>query len=944
MATPAGNDDQTLIWRLVLQAAQAGKDLQDFRKQVDELKAQMKQTAKATGESFNAIKASAGNALKKNLDDAKASVKGLRDEIKILQDELKAGVSPTTGNKFNADEIRDYKDQLRDQKDLLRDQTQEVNTASKAYKDFQAVAPTALRELNKETQQTAGAFGNLNNIARVLFGITLLSLGAQALRTIVGFLQDAGRAALDFSKAMFQLEVGVRALRRSGIDVTTSEIIDNLERINSSVGNLFSQLELIKGAAEFTNLIRDLGLTRDEIFQLQEAVVKLAIVNGRSMDDVQKTVALALSSGYTEGLQRLGVSINRLTIAEEANRIGFKGGYTALSEQARAQATFNLLMQKSTKYADDLSEAQKRLFGEIQGTEKEIENTKAALGEALLPLQLAWNKALLLTVKILSRGGLGGAITFISTIATIIKALPAVWEQANKGADSFIDKLKIVWDFLTKMNQAWKEFKPFAPVISQFGGFGQAEVPLGDAGVSDQQDKLLSLLEEYGSEAKDIQSKTAEKLKDLETDLQNDLAEIIRKGVDKRAEIWRDYWDDIAKIDREGAQKEAELLRDYNNKIKDINTKLGFNLQDVDIKYNFDVAETAVKLNEDIAKANETYRQKELDRERKYNEELLRLREDYLVDLEEALSNRDAKAVLRARKELILAKDRAARENEANKIKNQEGLAEDIKDAQLRRESRLRELAFELEQRRAELERQAQFDREVAFRNYQQDVADFKLAQQQKKEERAINREIQLREQAIDEANDIAQRKAKYESELAQLQAFNDAQIKMIGDNLAQQAELMGLGSDAVMEVINAYFGEGGVALQIFDAYTRAVEEYVARLKKLTSGFSASISGVDVSKFQETPTPKKTGYAKGGAAVADKPTDVTFGEVPELALFAPLDQLDKLSGLFGGGFGGRDKKGDKIDMRVSLSPGLVAEIVNKSANNIANVMLEVQRT
>ena len=752
---------------------------------------------------------------------------------------------------------------------------------------------------------------------------------------MVGWFKETGTQAKDLLQSMFQLEVGVRALRRAGIDVTSSAILENLQKINKETGNLFSNFELIKGAADFTNLIRDLGLTREEIFKLQAAVVQLAIINGRSLADVQRTVALALSSGYTEGLQRLGVSINRLTIAEEANRLGFEGGYTALTEQQRATATYNLLLQKTSKYSNDLSEAQNRLFGQLKNVEAQTTDISVAIGEKWLPVQLRLNQAWLFFLKLLNLSPILVFANAISNLTFTIKALPAIFENAGKGAETFETKVVQITDALKGMVAVLTNKKPFKEWIAELANlptFGEGEITLGTPEFNASLDQLTNVLDQYGSDITGLEQEIADKREKIEADLQSDLAKIERDGAQDRYDIAQDYIRDIEKINRDGAERLAKLGRDLQNKLQDINIKLDFNLNESKIKFDFDVSETFVKFNQDIAKANEDFRQKEVKRERDYQEKLKQIREDYLLSLEDALEKRDARAVLNARRQYNLEKDRAARANEINKQENIDALEEDKKAAVERREERLRQLKFELEQRQAELRRQAEANRVQAQRNYAQDVADLQRNLEQQRKERALRFEQQLQDQALHEAQKRDDRIKAYIQEIADLQKYEKKKIDLVGQSLAKQAQLAKIGADQVLQVIQSYFGEGGLALQIFQSYLDAIGTLLKSMPNtITKG------SVDIT------TNLTPGFATGGAAIANKPTSVQFGEVPELALFAPLNQLDKIAGLFSGIGGGKGAGKGQMQVRIGLDPGLVGEIVDRSSDAVADVIFERNR-
>lgn len=880
--------------------------------------------------------------------------------------------------------------------DGLRQSIQGVTTDTKT---LGAVAPTALKELNQEAKTAKEGFRllgveikNLGDIAKVvflgLFGGSILGI----LHQIGQMVADMTQKGLEFNKAVFQLEVGVRTLRRAGIDLTFDEVLGNLTEINAGLGNLFSKLELIKGAAAFTNLIRDLGLTKEQIIELQEASITLAVVNGRSMEDVQRTIALAISSGYTEGLQRLGVSINRLTIAEKANSLGFKGGYTALTEQQRAMATQIIIVKKTAVYTNDLATAQDRLFGSIQKSNAIIENQQAAVGEMFLPLKaaalefaatfntlgrkfnlmfvlgrsiaaifaeigIAAEFAAAILVKVFPKNPFSDVQSSIEKVRnSLIRLIPQPVLSAIKefitGAQKIKSGLDDVTDSIAEFINKHPALKKFLVETKEnldaiFGGGKQeltfgAEVDLGASQFSEEQDRLVGMLEEQFGDISKLEEDLAENRTKLNEDLQKDLAKIEEDGADDRRKAVEDYARDVEKLERDTVRRIQEVVSGLSQKLTDINIKLKFDIDETNLKFDFDVAEVQRKFLEDIAKAQEDYRQKELERERKYQEELLRLREDFILDLEEALEKRDARAVLKAIKKFNLDKTRAERANELAKLGGKEGLANELKELQLRREARIRELKFELEQRLAELRRNADFARAEAARNAAQDIADLRRKLLEEKAERDRAFEQERRDQIVEEAIRRSRRWIEHVQEMVELKAQNDAKLAEISRFLEAQGKLLGLSVDEMTAVITAAFGSGGVAQTLIQAYAEFVIATLEALRNSIKGIPKLKDFKPGARPGPAPKPPSIPFAKGGAVIAKMPTTVTFGEVPELAIFAPLNQLDKLPNLLGG-MTGEGKGQGSLGIRISLTPGLEAEIIEQSMDKIANIMFEVQR-
>src|SRR4030042_828386 len=209
-------------------------------------------------------------------------------------------------------------------------EAQDAITKAKEFRAQVDYIKTQLKDMAKSSGQaykelTQGAKTTTQSISSMIGQFVGIGFALAQVRNLIGFLKEAAQAGYEFAKGMYQASIAVNALRRAGTDITFGDVLEQLQKLKSEFG-IFATKDLVVGAAAFLNLNRDMGFTKEQLFRLQEAIATLAVVNGRSMEEVQKTVALASSSGYTEGLQRLGVSINRVTIAEEAARLGWDKG------------------------------------------------------------------------------------------------------------------------------------------------------------------------------------------------------------------------------------------------------------------------------------------------------------------------------------------------------------------------------------------------------------------------------------------------------------------------------------------------------------------------------------------------------------------------------------------------------------------------------------------
>jgi hypothetical protein len=869
--------DEIIIVRYILDAQEAIIKAKEFRAQVDGIKTQLTSMAKSSGQSFKDLAV------------------GMQQVAKI-----------------------DFKKQVEDIRALhlpTEIQRQKIQEVTAAYNQQRQAISTGSNELLQGQKNLAGGFGVLGQAIGTALGfgaVQIISKAISMIRDLVQYLQEATESGYELAKGMFQLAVGVNALRRAGVDITFGAVLEQLRKLKSEFG-IFSTKELVVGASAFLNLNRDMGFTEKQLFSLQEAIATLAVVNGRAMDEVQKTVALALSSGYTEGLQRLGVSINRVTIAEEAARLGWDKGYTALTEQQRALATYNLILQKTSVYQKDLLQYQNTLAGQIDTTTASITDLNAATGENLLAFKLLGEKLKELKAwLVFTFSEANIAVRIVTSLYDVIENLNNNWDElisnfnnvqeANKKlVTSFLEvgfsieglkglltgsiqNLKDYWSNVQGILDGKIAIKP--PAVTEFGL---------EALTEDQ----IALVESAN-----------ERILDLQTQYDND-----------RRDLEIDLWRDLEKIDADYQRDIEEQERDHQQKLLDIARKASDAIRDAGLRYNLDVSQAWNEYYGNIASATEKHNNKLLKLEEDYQEKLKRIKEGFLMDLEDALRERDARQVLQLIKRYNLDRTQATRERDQNLKEEERSYREQLHELDRQRDERLRKLREEFNLRLQMIEEQKL--REIEAENA-------RYAQQQ-----------------IDEQNkwivERANRQTRYQQDLDDLSRHLDDRLKEIAKGLADEIAITVDGMEILLEVLKAYLGPGGAATKVYDyfvAYARAAMAAVVAAMAIWS--NKSITYPEGKPYGRTIPSNPFKKAAGGIEYADKPTSAIYGDAgPELHLWWPLR----------GGIGSltsstktnipdtKQSEKDKLQIEVLLGAGLEGRIIDKTMGEMAHVVL-----
>lgn len=731
--------------------------------------------------------------------------------------------------------------------EVTKQQWQKINESVREYNKLVSIA---LREARNEqmsfiknTQQQVAAQNELDNSNKKVtsstngFSGALRSIVSMAgrfigfyslisvLRQAVNWLQQATTAAYEFSKAIFYLSVGVRALQRSGSDITFRAMYENLEKLRVTFG-IFSRKELVEGAAQLVNLSRDFDFTSEQIFKLQEAIATLAVVNGRAMDDVQRTVALALSSGYTEGLQRLGVSINRVTIAQKAGQLGFEDNYMSLTEAERAYATYVLVLEKTAKYSNDLALYQESLTGKLDSSKAAITDLRVEIGDNFLPvwvMLMGWYERILM--------GVNGLITAFKLLGLEIAVAGAQLRLLMGGKYMSADELR----------------RQLAPELFD-KPFQLDDLEMWD---DEGKRKFLDNAEGISEDFTELVTETGDELLDIQQDYQDKSEDLLKDYKQKQEDIMQQY-----------AEKAADIERQYGEKLLDAQLDRQQKIQDAWSDYYYDLREIGIWYNNAIEDLNRKHREEEIKAEEDYQRKLLELKEEFLFDMEDAIRERDARQAFMLIRRYNLDKKQLERNRDDEQDDIDDNYERELAELKRQRAEKLRSLREELNRKFAEIQRE-----------YERELNELVIWKQREYDER----EIWL-------ARELDQAKLWYDRQMEELRRDLDRRLTVLSKAMYDQYKLQGARLKNFFDQLKAYIGNNGALTQLWKNYAT----WLQTLPLIPNVSIPNITGAPAPNARPiTPIPS---FATGGSMIANKPTIAMFGERgAELATFTPLN-------------------------------------------------------
>lgn len=678
------------------------------------------------------------------------------------------------------------------------------NAASSALKQSRSQ-----QILANQLARSGGALQALGKVGAFVFGGVL---GLSAIAIVQKLWQAFGRAVdagVEFSNSMYRLGASVRALQRSGIDITIAETVKQVEDLRKQFA-FMSRKEAVDGVASIQLLTRSFDFSKEQMKQVTEAATVLSVITGKDFGETARELALFLSSGYAESLQRAGLAVNRLTVAEEAQSMGIKKGYNALTEQERAAAGLSLVLRELAPLYSEVQNYQNSLAGQIDVVNASIENQQKSIEMMMAPLKLLGVEIKRLIVEVLVRAvnsfaQLGKlfevliAAPFLAVLDTLKEQYTAFWngDWWVTGPANFFKKV------IEKTQAYQKQFAdagtfniPVEPEIDK-DLYKQAGEDIADnvrQGLLNKKDAIrqefvdamesgikdvIDLVKDMNKEIQTAQRELAQDMGSIDSsqlgniisswnDFFSQSQNLTVDQVENQQQIWEKFFGEFGNITDEGLNKAWGIWRDYYAKLQDIANKETQDVADAQRQLAQDLQDLERETQQKLQDAARKYREEELKAERDYQEKLRRLREEYLFDLEDALRERDALQVIRLMRRYQLDKQQLEREHENEKTDRADAYKQELEDIRLQAQRKAEELRIEHQRRLEEIHLQAERERQEA----------------------AIQRDQAMEELKQDLENQRKERQLKYEQEIADLKQRFEDELAVILQKLGEQYNL----------------------------------------------------------------------------------------------------------------------------------------------------------
>lgn len=239
---------------------------------------------------------------------------------------------------------------------------------------------TGLNEAQRNAARQGGLIGKaFKSIGDDVKDALKVAVGAFAVTKIASFFGDTIKAASDLQESTNKVSQVFKSAAPAVLDfaATTAKSfgISNVEARNAAATfGVFGQSAGLAGKDLSDFSIKLVGMAAD-----------FASFHNTSPEDAIIAIGSALR-GESEPIRAYGVLLNEMTLRTEGVKLGLIATTKqALTPQQRVLTAYNVILEQTTFAQGDFAKTSQFLANQMRITSASFEDTKAAIGQALLP-------------------------------------------------------------------------------------------------------------------------------------------------------------------------------------------------------------------------------------------------------------------------------------------------------------------------------------------------------------------------------------------------------------------------------------------------------------------------------------------------------------------------------------------------------------------------------
>lgn len=251
------------------------------------------------------------------------------------------------------------------------------------YKTDAKAVTDSMNKISKSataTAKNANKFGTaITGMVKPMLAVTAAMAGAFATKAITEGISDMVQMASDLNESINKVSVV--------FGEASEAVLDWSKTTATAIGQ--SRQEALEAVGTFGNLFKTMGLGQDEAAQMSMNIAELAS-DLASFNNIDPTIALdKLRSGLVgevEPLRQVGILLNETVVANKAMEMGLAKSKKELSESAKVQARYALILEQSVDAQGDFARTSGDMANASRIISANMKDLQAVIGEALLPV------------------------------------------------------------------------------------------------------------------------------------------------------------------------------------------------------------------------------------------------------------------------------------------------------------------------------------------------------------------------------------------------------------------------------------------------------------------------------------------------------------------------------------------------------------------------------
>jgi hypothetical protein len=238
-------------------------------------------------------------------------------------------------------------------------------------------------QYKREAREASTLTSRIGSVATIAAGVIAAQLAGKAARAVKDFVGDSLRANSDLVESVNAVE--------GTFDDAAEAVLAVGQNSASSFG--LAKSEFNSAAVSFAGFARQITEGGGDMDQTIETLIGRA-TDFASVQNLEVNEALSVFqstlAGQSRPIRQYGLDLSDAAVKNHALAEGIWDGNGAMTEAEKVMGRYSLLLQETDRWAGDFARTSDDVANKQRILRAEIEDQKALLGEAFVPLQQSW--------------------------------------------------------------------------------------------------------------------------------------------------------------------------------------------------------------------------------------------------------------------------------------------------------------------------------------------------------------------------------------------------------------------------------------------------------------------------------------------------------------------------------------------------------------------------